>query len=159
MFVLARAVTYATLFIGFVLVALPAQVLRASGIQAPGSAGPMQLAGAAVSVLGASVALACIITFVVVGQGTPAPFDPPRRLVVTGPYRWVRNPMYLSAAIAMAGAALYYESAALGGYVGVFLAVMQVFVVVHEEPTLRRSFEGEYDAYCHHVRRWLPSPR
>lgn len=154
MFTLARAVTYATLFIGFVLVALPARVLTASGIQPPLSIGGWQVAGLVAGVAGAAIALMCIFTFVFVGHGTPAPFDPPRRLVVAGPYRFVRNPMYLGAAIAMSGAALYFQSLALLGYVGVFLLVVHVFVVTYEEPTLRRTFGEDYDGYCRMVGRW-----
>jgi protein-S-isoprenylcysteine O-methyltransferase Ste14 len=154
MFVLVRAVAWATLFIGFVLVALPARVLSAAGVQPPAVNGPLQIAGSAIALCGAALAVACIATFVVLGKGTPAPFDPPRRLVVRGPYRWVRNPMYLGGAIAMTGAALFYESWALFAYVLGFLAVTHVFVVAYEEPTLRRLFDGDYDAYCARVRRW-----
>jgi protein-S-isoprenylcysteine O-methyltransferase Ste14 len=155
MFVLARAVTYATLFVGFVLVALPAQVLRASGVRPPSETGPFQAIGLALAIPGAALAVACILTFVFAGKGTPAPFDPPRRLVVSGPYRRVRNPMYLGAALAMSGAALFYESPALGGYVAAFLAVTHLFVIGYEEPTLRRLFDGPYDQYCRQVPRWL----
>lgn len=63
---------------------------------------------------------------------TPAPFDPPRRLVVVGPCRLVRNPVYLGAGLALAGAALFYESWVLLGYCVVFTLVMSLFVVVYE---------------------------
>jgi len=92
----------------------------------------------------------------VIGRGTPAPFDPPRRLVVVGPYRLVRNPMYIGASLALAGAALFYESWALLGYCTVFALVMHLFVVVYEEPTLRTTFGGDYVRYCERVRRWWP---
>ena len=89
----------------------------------------------------------CILTFAS-GAGRPFLFDPPRRLVVLGPYRFVRNPMYLGAAAALGGAALYYQSLALAAYAGVFLLLMTGFVVVYEEPTLRATFGGDYDQYC-----------
>jgi protein-S-isoprenylcysteine O-methyltransferase Ste14 len=92
----------------------------------------------------------------VVGKGTPAPFDPPRRLVIRGPYRYLRNPMYLGAALALLGAALFYRSLPLLGYVGGFLLVTHGFVVWYEEPTLGRLFGAEYQAYRTRVRRWLP---
>jgi protein-S-isoprenylcysteine O-methyltransferase Ste14 len=154
MFTLARAVTYATLFIGFVLVAVPARVLTASGFAPPVSIGSWQVAGLLAGVTGAAIALTCVLTFVFVGHGTPAPFDPPRKLVIAGPYRFVRNPMYLGAALAMSGAALYFRSLALFVYVGAFLLAAHLFVVAYEEPTLRHMFGHDYDRYCHAVGRW-----
>ena len=79
-----------------------------------------------------------------------------RRLVIHGPYRFVRNPIYIGACLALAGAALVYNSLALLGYAVVLLLVMHLFVVVYEEPTLRTTFDGDYDLYCGHVGRWLP---
>lgn len=157
MIVLARAATYAALFIGFVLVFLPARVLSWSGITPPAALGRSQVAGLVVGAAGALLALSCIATFAFVGKGTPAPFDPPRRLVMRGPYRAVRNPMYLGAGLALAGAALYYQSGRLAGYAALFLVVTHFFVVWYEEPTLRRTFGQEYEAYCRRVRRWWPS--
>jgi protein-S-isoprenylcysteine O-methyltransferase Ste14 len=155
-FVLIRAITYAALFVGFLLVFLPARVLSRSGIVRPDTIGPVQVAGVVVGAVGAALALWCIVTFAVAGRGTPAPFDPPRRLVVVGPYRLVRNPMYLGAGLALAGAALFYESWALLGYTAAFALVMYLFVVVYEEPTLRATFGADYAKYCERVRRWWP---
>jgi protein-S-isoprenylcysteine O-methyltransferase Ste14 len=157
MFVLARAVTYATLFIGLVLVFLPRQVLTWSGITPPAAFGLAQIAGLSVAALGAALAIWCIVTFVVVGRGTPAPFDPPRALVTRGPYGVVRNPMYIGAGLALGGAALYYQSWPLLGYAAVFLLVTHLFVVGYEEPTLRRLFGTAYEEYCGRVRRWWPT--
>jgi protein-S-isoprenylcysteine O-methyltransferase Ste14 len=154
MFILVRAAAYATLFVGFVLVALPARVLSASGVVAPPATGVWQAAGLVVGTCGAAVALACIITFVFEGRGTPAPFDPPRRLVAKGPYAVLRNPMYLGAAVAIGGATLFYQSLALLGYVAAFLIVTHLFVVAYEEPALRRTFGRDYEIYCQRVRRW-----
>jgi protein-S-isoprenylcysteine O-methyltransferase Ste14 len=156
MFVLIRAITYASLFIGFLLVFLPARVLSSSGIVQPVSIGPAQIAGIVVGALGAVVAVWCIATFIVIGRGTPAPFDPPRNLVVVGPYRWVRNPMYIGAVLALAGAALFYQSWALLAYCLAFLFVMYLFVVVYEEPALRTTFGEAYVRYCQRVGRWVP---
>jgi protein-S-isoprenylcysteine O-methyltransferase Ste14 len=154
MFILVRAATYATLFVGFFLVALPARVLSASGVSAPTAIGIWQAVGLAVGVCGAALALACIITFVFDGRGTPAPFDPPRRLVAKGPYAVLRNPMYLGAAVAMGGAAAFYESLGLLGYVAAFLIATHLFVVAYEEPTLGRTFGRDYEIYRKRVRRW-----
>jgi protein-S-isoprenylcysteine O-methyltransferase Ste14 len=159
MFVLARAATYSALFIGLLLIFLPGRILSAAGIVGPPTIGPPQVAGAIVGAAGAALALACIVSFVFVGKGTPAPFDPPRRLVIRGPYRLVRNPMYIGAGLALAGAALFYRSLSLLAYTAVFLLVTHGFVVLYEEPTLRRSFDRDYAAYCRTTGRWWPKRR
>jgi protein-S-isoprenylcysteine O-methyltransferase Ste14 len=156
MFVFARAVTWAALFIGFVLVYLPGRLLSWTGIVRPAAIAVPQVAGIVIGAAGAAVALWCIFTFATIGKGTPAPFDPPRRLVIRGPYRFVRNPMYIGAGLALASAALFYESLPLLGYAGLFFLATQVFVVGYEEPTLRRTFGQEYEAYCRQVGRWWP---
>jgi len=156
MFVLARAITYSALFIGLLLVLLPDRILSSTGIIQPSATGAWQVAGMLLGASGAALALTCILTFVVVGRGTPAPFDPPRRLVIRGPYRVVRNPMYLGAGLALGGAALFSQSLALAGYTGLFLLTMHVFVVTYEEPTLRKAFGNDYLAYCGKVWRWWP---
>jgi len=155
-FVLARAATYATLFVGLLLVFLPRRILQSSGIVPPITVGFVEVAGILVSVAGAAFALWCILAFAIVGKGTPAPFDPPRQLVVAGPYRYVRNPMYIGAGLALAGAALFYRSLPLLGYVGLFLLATHAFIVFYEEPTLTRLFGQQYRAYQMRVRRWLP---
>jgi protein-S-isoprenylcysteine O-methyltransferase Ste14 len=159
MFVIFRAITYATLFVGFLLIYLPARVLAAAGIVRPPQIGAPQIAGIIVGSSGAAVALWCIFTFATIGIGTPAPFDPPRKLVIRGPYRFVRNPMYIGATLALTGAALFYRSLPLLAYAAAFLVVCHLFVLVYEEPTLRRTFAAEYEAYCQRVSRWLPHAR
>ena len=156
MFVFIRAITYGTLFVGFLLVFLPARVLSWSGIDAPASIGVPQVAGMIVGAIGALLAIWCVVTFVVIGRGTPAPFDPPRRLVVAGPYLRVRNPMYVGAGLALSGAALFYESWALLAYSAAFMLVAHLFVVMYEEPTLRTTFGASYERYCERVHRWWP---
>jgi protein-S-isoprenylcysteine O-methyltransferase Ste14 len=156
MFVLARTVTYASLFIGLLLVFLPSRLLSSSGVTRPAVLGAAQLAGMLVAAIGAALALWCVFVFALVGKGTPAPFDPPRRLVSAGPYRFVRNPMYLGAGVALFGAALFYQSPILAAYAAVFLLVCHVFVLAYEEPTLKRLFGSDYDAYRRRVHRWLP---
>ncbi|MGH7177394.1 MAG: methyltransferase family protein [Tepidisphaeraceae bacterium] len=157
MSVLVRAVTYASLFIGVVLIYVPARVLSGSGIVCPQGIGAWQLAGMVIGAAGAAVALWCIFAFAWIGKGTPFPLDPPRRLVIRGPYRFVRNPMYIGAALALSGAAVFYGSLPLWCYAGFFLLAMHLFVVAYEEPTLRRTFGQEYEAYSRQVRRWWPT--
>ncbi|MCI0751045.1 MAG: isoprenylcysteine carboxylmethyltransferase family protein, partial [Flammeovirgaceae bacterium] len=115
-----------------------------------------QAAGLVIATAGAMIALWCILTFVIVGMGTPAPFDPPRKLVVRGPYCFVRNPMYLGAVLALIGASIYYESLGILYYAAFFFLVTHVMVVVYEEPVLKQTFGEEYDTYRSRVRRWLP---
>jgi protein-S-isoprenylcysteine O-methyltransferase Ste14 len=157
MFVLFRAVIFAALFIAFVLIYIPANLLSWSGIVRPSGSGWEQIGGLVVGTIGAVIAVWCIFTFVRVGKGTPAPFDPPRGLVVGGPYRFVRNPMYIGAGLALAGASLYYESLSLLAYAAVLLLMSHAFVVLYEEPTLKRTFQQDYEAYCRRVRRWRPT--
>ena len=158
MFVLIRAVVYASAFIGFLLVFLPARILAGSGITAPARLGPLEILGMVVTAAGAVLAISCVLVFAFRGRGTPAPFDPPRRLVVDGPYRLLRNPMYAGAAAALLGAALYYGSSALAGYALGFLVVTELFVLLYEEPVLRKTFGAQYEEYCRRVGRWWPRP-
>ena len=158
-FVLIRALTYAALFIGFFLVFVPARVLAWSGIVRPVEVGAAQIAGVIIGASGAALALWCIGTFIVIGRGTPAVFDPPRRLVIVGPYKFVRNPMYIGAAFALAGAALFYGSWVLLWYCVAFALITHLFVVAYEEPTLRATFGDAYDRYCQRVHRWWPKPK
>jgi protein-S-isoprenylcysteine O-methyltransferase Ste14 len=157
--VLIRAVVYATAFIGLFLVFIPARLLARSGLPARPAGAGTEMVGMVLAAVGGALALWCVFSFATLGRGTPAPFDPPRRLVVRGPYRYVRNPMYIGAALALLGAALVYRSAALAAYAVGFLLVLHAFVLWYEEPTLRRLFGGEYDAYRRQVRRWWPRMR
>jgi protein-S-isoprenylcysteine O-methyltransferase Ste14 len=155
LFVLARALVYATLFVGLLLVFVPGRLLMQAGIVPPAHRGPVEYTGIVVAAAGAAIALWCVLTFVLVGHGTPAPFDAPRTLVIRGPYRYVRNPMYVGAGLALTGAAVFYRSVGLLAYAVLFLIVANAFVVWYEEPTLARRFGTEYDAYRARVGRWL----
>src|SRR6267142_2437965 len=156
MFILARAMTYGALFVGVLLLYLPSALLPRSGIVRPPAIGARQILGMALGACGAALAVWCVGTFAVVGRGTPAPFDPPRRLIVRGPYRRVRNPMYLGAGFALLGAAVFYGSFALLAYAGCFMLAAHLFVIGYEEPALRRRFPSEYDEYRGRVGRWWP---
>jgi protein-S-isoprenylcysteine O-methyltransferase Ste14 len=119
---------------------------------------PPWTAALAIPVLAAGAALAgwCIVVFAIRGNGTPAPFDPPRRFVACGPYRWVRNPMYLGGATLLAGFGFAQRSPAIVAFVPVWLLQFHVFVVAYEEPVLRATFGAEYDDYCRRTQRWIP---
>jgi protein-S-isoprenylcysteine O-methyltransferase Ste14 len=93
---------------------------------------------------------------VIEGVGTPAPVAPTQRLVVGGIYRHVRNPMYLAVGATIAGEALLLGQWGLLAYAALFFAIVATFVVTYEEPTLRRQFGADYDAYRRAVPGWLP---
>ena len=155
-FVLARALVYASLFIGFVLVYLPARIVTGSATLRTGSPA-LAVAGMIVAAVGALMTLWCIGSFVFVGRGTPFPLDAPRRLVVRGPYAYVRNPMYVSAILVLVGAALRFASIPLLLSAALFLVVMHALVVFHEEPVLGERFGSDYARYKERVRRWWPN--
>jgi protein-S-isoprenylcysteine O-methyltransferase Ste14 len=148
MFILVRAIKYATLLIGLLLVYIPARLLALSGIVRPSVIEAPQVAGMGFGAVGAGVALWCLIIFATIGRGTPAPFDSLRRLVIQGPYRLVRIPMYIGAGLALASAAIFYEPFSLLIYTGIFVLATHLFVVWYEEPALRQTFGQEYEAYC-----------
>ena len=93
------------------------------------------------------------------GAGTPAPAAPPARLVVTGAYRYVRNPMYVALVVAACGQALLFWRTDVLAWAGIFWLGSFVFVMAYEEPALRRKFGAEYRDYCAHVPRWVPRRR
>lgn len=113
------------------------------------------------SVLGFAVALRCVWDFGWTGLGTPAPVAPPKRLVVVGFYRYVRNPMYVGFAAGWIGLWVVFGHADPGMLVAVAAAALGVhlFVLFYEEPTLRDKFGADYTDYCRNVRRWWPHLR
>jgi protein-S-isoprenylcysteine O-methyltransferase Ste14 len=112
--------------------------------------------GIGVMAAGGSLAFACVAMFVARGQGTPAPFDPPRKFVAAGPYKFVRNPMYVGGFTTLVGFGLHEKSPAILLFTVPFLLFAHLFVVTYEEPHLRAKFGETYDGYCRSVRRWLP---
>lgn len=97
----------------------------------------------------------CAWNFAVTGHGTPGLWDAPRRLVATGPYRWVRNPIYLAALLIVGGQAWLFMSLALLEYTAAMAAFFLLFVSGYEEPRLRRRFGPAYTQYCLTVPRWI----
>ena len=105
------------------------------------------------------LALWCLVVFVVRGHGTPAPFDAPRKLVAIGPYRYIRNPMYVGGGLALLGFGLLQTSPSIVLFVPVWWLLFHVMVLVYEEPVLRAKFGSDYDDYCRRIPRWIPSLR
>lgn len=119
---------------------------------------PWRWIAALPSVLGFAVALRCIWDFGRTGHGTPAPFAPPRKLVVVGFYRYVRNPMYVGFFIGWIGLWIVFGRASVAAIIGAAAVVLGVhlFVLFYEEPTLKRLFGADYEEYCRNVSRWVP---
>jgi protein-S-isoprenylcysteine O-methyltransferase Ste14 len=120
---------------------------------------PVRLAGAALVAAGAAVLLDSFARFALRGLGTPAPIAPPTRLVVTGLYRHVRNPMYVAVLAAVLGQALLLGNPKVLGYGAALWPVFHLFVVGYEEPRLRRTFGAEYEEFVRNVPRWIPRLR
>ncbi len=115
-----------------------------------------QLAGAAVAAAGVALLAACVWQFARDGKGTLVPVDAPTQLVVRGPYRYVRNPMYLSVSAILLGEALAARSGAMLIYWAGYFVLVNLFILGHEEPALRRRFGASYERYTRRAGRWLP---
>jgi protein-S-isoprenylcysteine O-methyltransferase Ste14 len=105
---------------------------------------------------GATTVVECFARFALEGLGTPAPLAPTERLVVSGLYRYVRNPMYVGVVAAIVGQAFLFGSIVLLEYAALVWLFFFAFVLLYEEPALRRRFGPGYEQYCENVRRWLP---
>jgi protein-S-isoprenylcysteine O-methyltransferase Ste14 len=117
---------------------------------------PLRVGGLILLAAGVVVLLHAFVRFVVEGLGTPAPVAPTERLVVGGLYRYVRNPMYLAVAAIIMGQALALGQPILLLYAGAFAVAVAAFVHWYEEPTLRRLFGDQYEAYRRAVPAWWP---
>jgi protein-S-isoprenylcysteine O-methyltransferase Ste14 len=107
-------------------------------------------------VIGAAIYVWCACEFTFVGKGTPAPFDPPKELVVRGPYRYVRNPKYVFVALALTGEAILFGAPILVFFAAVAVTICHLWVVIYEERSLKRRFGEPYERYCDRVSRWIP---
>jgi len=119
----------------------------------------LQMVGALLLMTGAGVLLESFARFALHGEGTPAPVAPTRRLVVTGLYRFVRNPMYLAVLALIVGQALLLGRWELSAYGAIVALGFHLFVLGYEEPTLRRRYGAEYDAFTAATPRWIPRLR
>ena len=144
-----------TVFIpGFWTVMMPYWILPRGlrpDLRGAGAAGWLLIAG------GIALYFACAFWgFAVRGKGTPLPLDPPKRLVVVGPYKVVRNPMYWSVVFVILGEAAVFHSVALLDLAVVFFLCVSLFVLFFEQPALREKFGAEYEEYCRRVPGWVP---
>jgi len=117
---------------------------------------PIRIAGLILLALGAFGLLDSFARFALQGEGTPAPVFPTRHLVVSGLYRYVRNPMYVSVVSAILGQAILLGNVQLLEYGALVWLAFHLFVLLYEEPVLRETFGPEYQSFCAHVPRWIP---
>jgi protein-S-isoprenylcysteine O-methyltransferase Ste14 len=106
--------------------------------------------------IGAVIVLWSFWNFLIEGRGTPAPIDPPKELVATGFYRYVRNPMYVSVLAIIIGHFLWFGYWNLLIYAAIVFVAFHAFVMYYEEPTLKRKFGAAYEDYLRKVPRWIP---
>lgn len=116
----------------------------------------MSLLGLLPTLLGILLYFRCAYDFVVSGRGTPAPIDPPLELVVSGPYRYCRNPMYLGILAILGGETILYRALPLLYFLLALAAGFHIVIVSYEERALRHQFGKAYTRYCETVPRWIP---
>jgi protein-S-isoprenylcysteine O-methyltransferase Ste14 len=146
-----------------VAVLVPLWIARRYGVELSlGSGAPrwvLQLAGLGLLTLGLVFFTASLRRFATEGHGTLAPWDPPRKLVVRGPYRYVRNPMISGVVLVLFGESLVLLSAAHAGWAVCFLVINLIYIPLIEEPQLKGRFGAAYLEYCRHVPRIVPRLR
>lgn len=117
---------------------------------------PIRWVGGLLLLLGAVLLIETFARFALQGLGTPAPIAPTKTLVVTGSYRFVRNPMYVAVVSLILGQGLWFGSVPVLVWGLIVWLTVHLFVLAYEEPTLSRDYGAQYDRYRAHVRRWIP---
>ena len=148
-----RALLWTVLFPGVVAGFIP---WRFFGLREARIAGLADVAGLVLIGIGLVILLSSIVEFARRGKGTLSPVDPPKHLVVAGPYRWVRNPMYAGVLFILAGESSIVAQPGLVLYATAFVIITNVFIARFEEPYLERQFGARYVEYKASVRRWIP---
>jgi protein-S-isoprenylcysteine O-methyltransferase Ste14 len=153
--ILLRTLIFTFLAPGSVTVLLPYWIMRSR----PGpdfEISALRWGGILPIVLGAAVYFSCAWEFVKTGGGTPAPIDAPKALVARGLYSYTRNPMYVAVVSILVGEVVLFQSLRLAAYVLIVWLFFHFFVLLYEEPTLRRKFGPSYEEYLKTVPRWIP---
>ena len=140
---------------GVVAVFIPVYIFT----HAPVAISPTTLLSGLMLLIGVIIYMWCIWDFANVGRGTPAPIDPPKTLVMRGLYKYTRNPMYLGVLCVISGWALLFQSLNIVIYAVCVATCLHLFILLYEEPHLKRVFGPSYEQYCSQVRRWIPIPR
>ena len=139
-----------------VAVVIPLILLYCSGWQQDNMTLWAILVGVAIFIIGLMLACSTIILFPKQGNGTHAPWDPSNKLIITGPYAYVRNPMITGIVLILTGEALILASWAIGLWSVVFLIINMFYFLLSEEPGLRKRFGNDYEEYCRNVPRYIP---
>lgn len=146
-----------------VTVLVPVWIARRNGIAlhlgASAASVALQMIGLGLLAVGGALFVGSLRRFHTEGHGTLAPWDPPRQLVLHGPYRYVRNPMISGVIFVLFGEALLLLSVPHATWAAFFLGLNCVYIPLVEEPQLRRRFGESYLEYCRHVRRFIPRLR
>src|SRR5437762_176727 len=153
-----RSIFFTILQPGMVTVLIPYWLISSRNGGAPSRFQLLRYFGLPLIVIGAATLLWCVWDFFSSGRGTISPIDSPKHLVVRGLYRYVRNPMYVAVVTILAGEAIFFMSQAVLIEAAVFFVLANLFILLYEEPTLRRKFGESYENYTQTVGRWIPKP-
>ena len=149
-----KSLIFVVLMGGTVMVLIPLELLSSSH-RLNIEIGFFRYFGLIPVILGITICLWCWREFIFEGKGTPAPHDPPKKLVTSGLYKFTRNPMYVGVIFVLVGEALLSESALLLSYAGLIFLIFHIWIIITEEPYLRYKFGESYKRYCESVPRWL----
>lgn len=150
-----KTIFFILLVPGFLLGIVPVFLIpKIPGLAFP--PGPWNWAAVPFWIVGIAAVIWCAADFVRKGRGTPVPLDPPKELVVTGLYRYVRNPMYVGALLVQIGNIVWFGTLAQIVYWFFLFIGFNLFIRANEEPHLWRTFGAAYEAYCRSVPRWIP---
>jgi protein-S-isoprenylcysteine O-methyltransferase Ste14 len=125
-------------------------------VRSTGDSAEYVIPGFTVLAVGLLLLLLCVREFHTTGKGTLAPWDPPKHLVVTGPYAITRNPMYIAVLAILSGWSLLFNSVELVVYLVVLATAFHLRVILYEEPRAQKQFGGAWVVYKSTVRRWIP---
>ena len=150
-----RSIAMTILFPGTVAFYIPYRILAPVDMPGPSGWSFGQYGAILVVGVGLAILLRCVWEFAHLGRGTLAPFDEPRKLVIRGLYRYVRNPMYVGVVLILVGESWFFWTSALLMYTGLFFVLANLFVIGYEEHRLRAKFGDEYEQYRRDVGRWI----
>src|SRR5215467_1285386 len=146
-----RSVFFTILPPGTVTILIPYWLVSSRGATVSASQSPFRYLGLPLILIGAAGLLWCIWNFFSSGRGTISPIDPPKHLVVRGLYRYVRNPMYVAVVTVLLGEAIFFMSSPVLIEAVVFFVLANLFILLYEEPTLRRKFGESYSDYTQRI--------